>query len=115
MLGTPNFNSHVRIENLKTAKIKNLKFAKRKHCNGKLSVFERAILHFCELWKQQDDKFSLKGLGVKIQPKVILSKIIWMKLWLINEIRITVPNNIGLYEKQIPLYIMVHDPFFEFQ
>ena len=53
------FKSHVRFRNLKSAK--------RKHCNTKLSTFERVILSFCEFWKQEVNNLSLKGLGVKIQ------------------------------------------------
>ena len=68
ILGTPTFKSHVRF--------RNLKYAKRKHCTVKLSVFERVFLCFCKFSKQEVTNHSLKGLGVKIQPYVILIKII---------------------------------------
>ena len=54
------FKSHVRFRNLKSAK--------RKPCNVKLSVFERIISCFCKFWKKEVNNFSLQGPGVKIQP-----------------------------------------------
>ena len=57
--GTPTFKSPVRF--------KNLKFAKRKNCNAKLSTFERVVLCVCNFWKQEVNKLSFKGLGVKTQ------------------------------------------------